>query len=538
MELADLRTQLDDARARHTAAIDAAKEIHERAHSEKRSLSEDEASAWEEKTGEANSLKTDLSRIETLIKLEESRSSSGPGGSPDKRPTPQVDTGEGAGGVLVLTEKEQRSYSLYRFARAVVTADWRDAEFERECHQEIEGQLKRSANGYFAPANAIAPLNRHERRAMESIERRAVEKGGTATGAALVETELHSERFIDLLRNTSRVIEAGATVMSDLQGDIDIPRQSGTATASWIAEGADGTPSNLDTDLVSLRPNTLSVISDITRRMMKQGSLDVEDLTRRDQRSVIGLAVDLAAINGPGTGNAPTGVLNQAGIGAVVTGGGLTWAEVVEFETDINTANADMGALAYMTNAAIFGTMKTTVKESGQATYLIEGNQANGYPVHRTNQIPASTMIFGNWRDLLIGQWGALDMFPDPYTLGDSAGVRLRSFVDGGRPGPAPGEASRPRRTSNPTGAALFPLVGPEGRSALEHRRTEPMPENATTRKVYVDRPCRARGEVLAVGEHTLEKREAQLVVMSGRAHFPDQGEAPPKAPAKAKPSS
>jgi HK97 family phage major capsid protein len=39
-------------------------------------------------------------------------------------------------------------------------------------------------------------------------------------------------------------------------------------------------------------------------------------------------------------------------------------------------------------------------------------------------------MLFGNFSDLIIGQWGVLDVLVDPYTLGTSGGIRIRVIQD------------------------------------------------------------------------------------------------------------
>ena len=53
-----------------------------------------------------------------------------------------------------------------------------------------------------------------------------------------------------------------------------------------------------------------------------------------------------------------------------------------------------------------------------------------GYKSFATNNVPSGTLIFGNWRDLIVGQWGALDVLVDPYTLGRSGGIRIRAMID------------------------------------------------------------------------------------------------------------
>jgi hypothetical protein len=44
--------------------------------------------------------------------------------------------------------------------------------------------------------------------------------------------------------------------------------------------------------------------------------------------------------------------------------------------------------------------------------------------------MPADTLLFGNFGDLIIGQWGVLDVLVDPYTLGTSGGIRIRLMQD------------------------------------------------------------------------------------------------------------
>ncbi|MCC8368536.1 MAG: phage major capsid protein [Rickettsia endosymbiont of Oxypoda opaca] len=45
-------------------------------------------------------------------------------------------------------------------------------------------------------------------------------------------------------------------------------------------------------------------------------------------------------------------------------------------------------------------------------------------------QMPADTLLFGNFADLIIGQWGVLDVLVDPYALGTSGGIRIRLMQD------------------------------------------------------------------------------------------------------------
>lgn len=87
-------------------------------------------------------------------------------------------------------------------------------------------------------------------------ERRDLNIGTAAQGGHFKATDLDAASFIDLLRNRMVVVAAGATVIGDLRGDLDIPRQTGASTASWVAENGSATESTPAVDKVKVKPKT------------------------------------------------------------------------------------------------------------------------------------------------------------------------------------------------------------------------------------------------------------------------------------------
>jgi HK97 family phage major capsid protein len=126
---------------------------------------------------------------------------------------------------------------------------------------------------------------------------------------------LDSGSFIDLLRNASALDQAGATVLTGLTGNVAIPRQSGAATAYWVAESGSPTESQQTVDQVSLVPRTVAAYTDFSRRLMIQSSIDVENMVRNDLAQVIALKIDAAGLYGTGASNEPLGLKNTTGIG-------------------------------------------------------------------------------------------------------------------------------------------------------------------------------------------------------------------------------
>ena len=320
---------------------------------------------------------------------------------------------------LDLAEREMKKYSFYRAIEAQVQKDWSKAGFERECSEALSKKLGRNPRGFYVPDDILV-------RSDLLFAQRDISKTGAP---GLVATEHLAGSFIDLLRNRTAVIEMGALTLTGLVGDVSIPKQTGAATGHWITEGSDTTESTPTFGTVTLGPKTVSARVDITRRMQLQSSPAVEALTINDIINVLARLIDLAAIAGTGLSGQPTGVLNTSGIGDVI-GASLGWNGVVEFETDVAEANGDVGSMAYLTRASVNGLLKIREKASNTAEFLIKDGMMNGYPVKVSNQVPAATMIFGVWSQVLIGFWSGLDIKLDEVTLGDSGGIVIRAFQD------------------------------------------------------------------------------------------------------------
>ena len=328
--------------------------------------------------------------------------------------------GEPPASRIGLSDQEARRYSLLNAIRAAATGDWKGAEYELECSRRIAEQLDREPHGFFVPWEVQSRM----------LEQRVMT---ATTGADLIATEHLADSFIENLRPNSVVLRLGATVLDGLRGNIDIPKQLGSAAFYWLADDQDVTDSDLTLGTVSLTPKTVAGSVPMSRRLLKQSSPAIEDLVRRDLARGAALAIDIAALEGDGTANRPVGVVNQVGVNTQTiadVGGIPTWDELVGFETALASDDALTGRLAYVTTAAIYGALKTKPKDAGSGLFLLENDQANGYPVVVSNQLSAGRIIFGNWEDVLVGMWGVLDVMPDTAAKAASGGLVLRVFQD------------------------------------------------------------------------------------------------------------
>lgn len=335
---------------------------------------------------------------------------------------------------LGLSEKEAQQFSILRAVVAARDKDWSKAGYEAEVSRTIAQKLGKvpDATRFFVP------LEVQQRQISDPRlqGKRDLTVGTSNAGGYLVGTD--NLGFIDLLRNRSVVMNMGARRLTGLQGNLTIPRQSGAATAYWLSTEATAiTESQQTLGQLAFSPKTAGAYTEISRLLALQSSPDAESMVMADLAAVVGLAVDAAALNGSGASGQPTGIINTSGIGTV-TGGSLAYAGVLEFQTDVAAANALSDACGYVTTPAVASLLMQRVKFSGTASPIWEGNVLNGncagFRGMSSNQTPSANLLFGDFNQLVIGEWGTLEIEVNPYAnfAAGIMGVRAMYSIDVG----------------------------------------------------------------------------------------------------------
>ena len=319
-----------------------------------------------------------------------------------------------------LSDKETRRFSFVRALNYL--ANQGDAQARREAEFEIEVG-KAAAQKYERSSNGIVVPN--------EVLRRDLVVGTPSAGGNLVEDQLLAGSFIDLLRNRLALAQAGVTMLTGLQGNISIPRQTSASTAYWVGENSSPTESQQAIDQVNMTPKTVGAFVDYSRRLLLQSSIDVEGMIRNDLTRVIALEIDRVGIYGTGSSNQPQGLTLTTGIGNGVslTSYG-TFDEYIAMETEVAAANADAGSLRYIINASARGALKSTEKASNTAQFVFENNEINGYPAIVSNQLQGTDALFGDFSMMVMGMWSGLDLTVDPFAGATAGTVRVIALQD------------------------------------------------------------------------------------------------------------
>jgi HK97 family phage major capsid protein/HK97 family phage prohead protease len=333
-----------------------------------------------------------------------------------------------------MSDKEVRQFSFVKALRALANPNDRraqqDAAFEYEASSSAATRMGKTPQGILVPSDVLS----------RSLNTATSGSSAGDTGGFSIATSLMAQSFIDMLRNRATIMQLGTT-MSGLVGNIAIPKQASGATGYWLGEDDQVTGSTAELAQIGLTPKTVGALSEITRKLLQQSSLDVEAMVRSDIAKALALTIDSAGYYGTGSNNQPKGITKYSDINTVDfgtdgvgegTGQMPTFDEIVAMESAIAADNADVNSMAYVFNSGMRGHFKTTQKfdDTNGATIWEPGNTINGYRTEITNQVASGDIIFGNFSDLLIGLWGGLDLTVDPYTHSDRGRLRIVAMQD------------------------------------------------------------------------------------------------------------
>ncbi|MBN8872663.1 MAG: phage major capsid protein [Rhodospirillales bacterium] len=357
-----------------------------------------------------------------------------------------------------LSAREQRQALVdeldRRAAGNVITTGSGDARFEAEVRQFSIVRAIAAASGLNVDAGrereVSAELARRSGRTFQGVavpmavfEQRVLTTGKPAggPGSNIIGTDYRPDQFVDRLRAALVVRRMGARYLSGLVGNVEIPRQKASVTSGWVAENSALTASDPQFDQVGLTPKHAGCITEFSRNMLLQSSPAIEELIRADMSAVLAQTLDNAAISGTGSSNQPRGVLNTSGIGSVAigtNGGALTYDSVVDLMGQLQDANADSSP-AFLTNPKV---RRAALKlKDSQGRPLGEDVVFQGQPRAFTTNVPSngtkgtgtglSSLIYGNWNDLLIGVWSELDILVNPYesTAYTKGNVQIRAML-------------------------------------------------------------------------------------------------------------
>jgi HK97 family phage major capsid protein len=288
---------------------------------------------------------------------------------------------------------------------------------EGEVHTTLHERFQKATGlvpqGFLVPLNCLKNLNATT----------------AASGGFLVGTDPAS--IVPALRNRTVVIDLGAQVWESLKDYVPVPRQENPVVGQWLDERTAATSSDTAFMAAQLKPHRCVGLTTVSKELLNQSSLGVENFIRSDFLRIIGVALDQGALVGSG-GVQPLGILNTTGVPSVTFGGPATRTSAISFQTQLATVNGlNFENLSFVTSPT------TAIKWQGVfqtgstfPAWLWEGNARDGrvlgFPARSTNQITSNAVILGDFSQMCIGIWGDVAQIQvDPYAQKRSGLVEM-----------------------------------------------------------------------------------------------------------------
>lgn len=305
--------------------------------------------------------------------------------------------------ININTRMEQR-FSLLKAIRNVAENRQQDNVTAAVCN---EGMKEMRAAGLNTVGQIYIPTM--EKRAAVSV---------ASEGVDVVATDLYD--IIEPLRAKNVLVQAGAKFYTGLTNNAQIPVMTGS-NVGWAGENAAATDGNVALKNVTLTPKRLTAFVDISKMLLAQDSVGVENAIRQDLINAINSKLE-STILGKGAKSAttPAGIFNGKTPTKVTDFEGL-----VGLEAAVEEANV-LGGISYIASPSARASFRNMMKGSrGTAQLAYVDGTLDGTPVYSTSNVEAKTFVVGDFSNLAIGSWGGLDVQVDPYTQACNGMIRL-----------------------------------------------------------------------------------------------------------------
>lgn len=411
---------LKELREERAALVATLTALQGRLQAEKRSMTTEEGTEFDGVTAKIDGIDTEIRRAE---KMEELARVAG---------APVVD-GE---------EKEARAFSFSKLIHEV--GENKLSGLEKEMVEESAKEARSlgiSPNGIYL-SNKVMDFKTREMRTMTA--------GSATAGGNFI--PLEKVGFFDALYAKTVLDQLGATKLTGLSANVDLTGFSTGVSVAWAAETADAASGDPVTAARQLRPSRIAGYSDISKQLLLQNNQSIDQKIIQSFIKALAVAIEAAAINGSGSSNQPLGLLGTSGINSVAMGtnGAVpSLAKVLELVAAVENANAGMNG-KFLINPKLVARLKQTEISSGSGAMIMSymayfnglADQIDGKPVFATTNVPSnltkgtsggvcSAMIYGDWENLVVGQFGGVELVVDPFSqaIGNKTRVVVNQHV-------------------------------------------------------------------------------------------------------------
>lgn len=241
------------------------------------------------------------------------------------------------------------------------------------------------------------------------VENRALSAGTAGAGAEMVPTEKMD--LLTPLKYNSAFIKAGATFISNATSNFSYPVYAGT-TAQFLGENATITDGSGAVTSIDFSPKRISASIAVSKTLLKQSNSNLEAKLLEDLSNQFAKGID-AVIGGSGavSTTSPGGIFNGV---TTTTEATVTYKTITDMEAALQNVDVYATDYKFVANPSAVSVLKSKNINTGKQ--VAEGNLVDGIEVVTGSQILNKGIVLGKWSDLMIVNFGDIDVVLDPYT--------------------------------------------------------------------------------------------------------------------------
>jgi HK97 family phage major capsid protein len=300
------------------------------------------------------------------------------------------------------TRKMEKKFSLLKTIRSLAE----NKPLDENTNAIIEqGRAEMRKSGLSSVGQIVLPT---EKRAVVSY---------TADGVDTVSTDVFD--LLTPLRAKNVLAQAGAKFYTNLVGDVKIPVMNGS-NVTFEAETAPAKDGGASFSHITLSPKRLTAYVDISKQMLAQDSVDIENAIREDLINAINGKIEDAVLSDF------TGSTTQfKGVFAAVKPTAVAdFKALVDKEATVEDANIN-GTPCYILSNKAKAALRAMAKGTKSTQLVYENGEVDGTPAYNTSHVGATNYLFGDMSNIVIGVWAGIDMVNDVYTQAANGCIRL-----------------------------------------------------------------------------------------------------------------
>lgn len=409
---------ISELKSKKSELVLACREIMNQAKSENREMTQEEQQMFDNNLAEIDTLKSQIDKLTgELLDVAADRADEPEDDKPVETEEPKEDEPKEE----EIQEEETPDEETKEEEETPEEAPEETTENEDSEEEEINNKTKRNHINMktFITKEIRSALENGTKKFNLNAETRAIQ----VTGSNGVHDNVIEETIPGLLEPLyadSIIAKLGVRMYSGMPlSDIRVPAM-GKGTAGWVGEVTAAGATNNTFSSVLLQPKRITAYMDISKELIVQDTIGVEDALKRDIYNALVSKVQETFLSADAASTVkPAGIFNSIQAHNI-----SSYENLVDNEALVDDSNVG-GEKKYLMSNKAKAIVRSMAKSALTNELVLTGNNIDGTEVIANSQVPTTMYAFGNFDNIVFAQFGDIEVVVDEYTQAINGCVRL-----------------------------------------------------------------------------------------------------------------